>query len=130
MKRKEKKRSVTLIEIMIVILLIGLIGGALAFNMRGSLEKGKVFKTEQNCAKVREALLMAYTLGEFEIKNCSNAAAVKEALENSPFIKDVDKVLVDGWGELLLITLKGNDDIEVTSRHMSNQEPPKEPPKG
>ncbi len=53
----------TLIEIMIVILLIGMIGGALAFNMRGSMDEGKKFKTRQNIARVYDILMMEHAEG-------------------------------------------------------------------
>ncbi len=59
-----KKQAITLIEIMIVILLIGLIGGTLAYNMRGSLDKGKEFKTEQNKSKLYDVLMLEYAKGE------------------------------------------------------------------
>ena len=38
-----KKRAITLLEIMIVILLIGLIGGVVSYNLKGTLDKGKAF---------------------------------------------------------------------------------------
>ena len=60
---KIKKRFITLIEIMIVILLIGLIGGALAFNMRGSIDEGKAFKSEQNISRLHDVLMMEYANG-------------------------------------------------------------------
>ena len=116
MKQKKKKRSVTLIEIMIVIMLIGLIGGALAFNMRGSVEKGKIFKTEQNIARVYDALMMASATGEFNIDSFDGKAILK-ALENSVLIKNADKVLLDAWGSALTIVKDGND-LKVTSTHM------------
>jgi hypothetical protein len=125
MKHKKKKRSVTLIEIMIVIMLIGLIGGALAFNMRGSVDKGKIFKSEQNAARVYDALMMASAMGDFKLDDCADMQKVKAALEKSVIIKDVDKVLVDGWG-IALIIQKKNDDLEVYSAKVRSlqQSPP------
>ncbi len=116
MKQKKKKRAVTLIEIMIVIMLIGLIGGALAFNMRGSVDKGKIFKTEQNIARVYDALMMASVSGDFDIDNF-NDETILEALKQSVLIKDADKVLLDGWGQRLNILKNGND-LSIKSSHM------------
>lgn len=107
--KRRKKRAVTLIEIMIVILLIGLIGGALAFNMRGSMDKGKEFKTEQNCARVYDALMIAYAAGEFNLEDYDNLAKVQQVLENSPMIKDATKTLKDGWGVNLIIQHENGD---------------------
>lgn len=115
MKHKKKKRAVTLIEIMIVIMLIGLIGGALAFNMRGSVDKGKIFKSEQNAARVYDALMMASASGDFNLSDHGNMEKVKEALKKSALIKEVDKVLVDGWGEKLKIEADGPNDLAVFS---------------
>lgn len=115
MKHKKKKRPVTLIEIMIVIMLIGLIGGALAFNMRGSVDKGKIFKSEQNATRVYDALMMASACGEFELSDFGNQVKVKEALQKSALIKDADKALVDGWGVALKIEAKAPNDLDVYS---------------
>jgi prepilin-type N-terminal cleavage/methylation domain-containing protein len=112
--KKRKKRAVTLIEIMIVILLIGLIGGALAFNMRGSMDKGRVFKSEQNAARVYDALMMAYAEGSFELSQHNNKAKIKEILGKSPLIKDPAKIIKDAWGEDLKIELK-DDELQVYS---------------
>ncbi len=121
MTKKRKKRAVTLIEIMIVILLIGLIGGALAFNMRGSVDKGKIFKTEQNCARVYDALMMASAIGEFDCeKDCNDPDKIKATLKSSQLIKDVDKVLVDGWGKPLEFGYVNND-LDVYSPTLRRQ---------
>lgn len=113
-KQKTKKRSVTLIEIMIVILLIGLIGGALAFNMRGSMDKGRVFKSEQNATRVYDALMMEYAKGE---KSLDAIASDKlNIVKRSPLIKDAASILKDGWGEELKVEVdQEQDDLTVYS---------------
>jgi prepilin-type N-terminal cleavage/methylation domain-containing protein len=107
--KKRKKRAVTLIEIMIVILLIGLIGGALAFNMRGSMDKGRVFKSEQNAARVYDALMMAYAEGNFELSQYNDEKRILEILNKSPLIKDGTKIIKDAWGEKLKIEVENNE---------------------
>jgi type II secretory pathway pseudopilin PulG len=108
-KQKRKKRAVTLVEIMIVIFLIGLIGGALAFNMRGSMDQGRVFKSQQNCQRVQEALMLANATGEFNLSDLNNMKKVKTVLKNTSFIKDPEKLLKDGWGESLKFRMEGDD---------------------
>jgi type II secretory pathway pseudopilin PulG len=115
MKQKRKKRSVTLIEIMIVILLIGLIGGALAFNMRGSMDKGKLFKSDQNASRVYDALMMAYTTGQFNLERCNDRATIIATLKDSALVKDAEAAFKDGWGEDLKVKRQG-DDLEVYSK--------------
>ena len=57
-----KKNFLTLLEIMIVIALITIIGGVLGYNMKGSLEKGKAFKTEQAIKQIDDILSVQYTI--------------------------------------------------------------------
>ena len=123
MKGKRKKRPVTLIEIMIVILLIGLIGGALAFNMRGSMDKGKVFKSEQNASRVYDSLMMEYAKGTININEIvGNKEAILKILNESPLVKDAEKILKDGWGEELQIVAKGDNDLDVYSQRLRNSQ--------
>lgn len=110
--KKKKKRPVTLIEIMIVILLIGVIGGALAFNMRGSLDEGKKFKTEQNLTRVRDILEMELSRGEktpAEIQSGWQDIVKKSPLANG------DKTLVDGKGNPFVVEVTA-DHVNVTTR--------------
>ena len=46
----QKKRALTLLEIMIVIVLIGIIGSVIGVNMKGSLDAGKAFKSDTSHA--------------------------------------------------------------------------------
>ena len=43
---------------MVVISLIAIIGGVLSYNLKGSLEKGKAFKTEQSIKRITEILTL------------------------------------------------------------------------
>ncbi len=113
--KKKKKRAVTLIEIMIVIMLISLIGGALAFNMRGSMDQGRAFKTDQNIARVRDILLMATADDDLETSDI--VANWRNIVLNSPIV-DGKKVVVDGWNKPLNVAASG-DDIVVTSEKLS-----------
>lgn len=116
MAKKRKKRPVTLIEIMIVILLIGLIGGALAYNMRGSLDQGKAFKTEQNISRAYDILMMKVAEGESMDAIVANP---EEFLKKSPLVKDPEKLLVDGWGSKMTCKIE-KDDIEITSQKLKD----------
>lgn len=111
---KKKKHSITLVEIMIVILLIGLIGGALTYNMRGSMDKGRAFKTEQNISRVYDALMMEYAKNESSLQTILNNK--EHVLECCPFVKGGKALLKDGWGELLTFKIdKHSDDLVISS---------------
>jgi type II secretory pathway pseudopilin PulG len=92
----KKKQALTLLEIMIVIFLIALIGSVVGYNVKGSLEEGKAFRTEQGAALIRDILLLEVAKGqpvELVLEN-------KEAfLKSSGLVKDVKKLLKDGWGQ-------------------------------
>ena len=114
--KKIKKRSITLLEIMIVIFLIGIIGSAIGYNMKGSIDKGKKFKTEQAQKQVRDVLLLEHASGNVTFDEVLDNP--QNVLEGSGLIKDAEKLLTDGWGHVLEIKRisENEDDIVITSK--------------
>ncbi|MEM9838284.1 MAG: type II secretion system major pseudopilin GspG [Pseudomonadota bacterium] len=55
-KAKQKQRGVTLIELMVVIVIIGLIGGIVAFNVFGQLERARVQTARTQIDRLETAL--------------------------------------------------------------------------
>jgi type II secretory pathway pseudopilin PulG len=107
-----QKRSLTLIEIMVVIFLIGLVASVVGYNMKGSLDKGKAFKTEQTIEKVRDILLMQMD----EAPSIDDLICRPEVyLARSPLVKNAQELLKDGWGKRLKIEREGNCDLRITS---------------
>ena len=90
-----KKRALTLIEIMIVILLITLIGGAVGYNVKGSLKKGRDFKTEQAKAQLEDIFELCVQEGKDPRKIVEKPI---EFLTESGLAKDPKKLLQDGNG--------------------------------
>lgn len=111
----KKKYSLTLLEIMIVIFLIGLIGSVIGYNMKGSLDKGRAFRTEQAAEQIRDILLMEIAKGASADEVISKK---EEYLKHSGLVKDPTKLLKDGWGQPFTITKKSDDDIRVVSRRL------------
>lgn len=111
-----KKRALTLLEIMIVIFLITLITGVIGYNMKGSLDKGKVFRTEQAKDQLRDLLLICLSeTGDPDniLKN------PREAIDNLHIAKNVDKLLEDGWKQPFEIKLiKNKTDFDITSKSL------------
>jgi general secretion pathway protein G len=115
--KKQRRRYLTLIEIMIVITLIGLIGGVLAYNMRGSLEKGKAFKTRQAIAQVENILLLAQTEGkEFDNESWTTV------IDTSPLVKNKESVKKDGWGQQLKLVKETDGNLTITSEALKSYE--------
>src|SRR2546426_854810 len=89
--KKRVKRAITLIEIMVVITIIGFITGALAFNYKKSLDKGKQMKTAEIVRKVEAAINMAIVNGEYTVAevvgtSTSHTDKLKELLGKSALI--------------------------------------------
>lgn len=112
--QRKKKNLLTLLEVMIVIFLIGLIGSVIGYNMKGGLDKGKMFKTEQAAAKIRDILLLAVSDGA-SIDDV--IATPRVYLDDSGLCKDSQKLLKDGWGHAFDFQKNvDGDDIEVISQ--------------
>jgi type II secretory pathway pseudopilin PulG len=92
---KRKKRSLTLLEIMIVIFLITLITGAIGYNMKGTLDKGRAFRTVQAIDQLKDLLLICV-----EEDNKPDEVAKDPAgyLKKYNLAKDSKKLVTDGWG--------------------------------
>jgi general secretion pathway protein G len=117
MKKNKKKRPLTLLEIMIVIFLIGIIGSVVGYNMKGSLDKGRAFKTERAMDQIHDILMLEVAQG---------GCTLKEAIENplaclkrSGIAKDPEKLVTDGWGQAFELKERFGD-ISVRSQPYKN----------
>lgn len=107
----KKKRPFTLLEIMIVIFLIGLIGSVIGYNMKGSMDEGRAFKTKQSISRIKDVLELELAKGT----PLNNKDQIRKALTAAGIVKNVDKILKDGWGEKFKIEVVGGD-IKVSSK--------------
>ena len=112
---KKKKHAITLIEIMIVILLIGIVGGTLAFNMRGSMDQGRAFKSEQNSLRIQDILLLEAAQTGRELAQV--VAEWESVVARSPMTKDPTELCRDGWRQKFTVTAAG-DEVQVTSEKL------------
>ncbi len=110
--KNKKRKPLTLLEIMIVIFLIGLIGSVIGYNMKGSLDEGRYFKTEQSAKQIRSILLLEVAKGT-PIDEV--VAKPREFLKNAGIIKNVEKTIKDGWGNEFNVTRDGEDNIKVST---------------
>ena len=91
----KKKRAITLLEIMIVIFLIGLIRSVIGYNMKGSMDKGRAFKSEQGIERLTEILELTMAEHGMQVASFDDA---EKCLGESQLAKDPNKLLKDGWG--------------------------------
>lgn len=96
----KKKSFFTLMEIMIVVFLIGLIGSVIGYNMKGSLEKGKAFKTERAIEQVEDILNLQIAQGYSEQ---DVVGSPREFLQLAGHSKP-DLLLKDGWGKAIIVS--------------------------
>lgn len=114
------RRFVTLIEMMIVMFLIALITGVIAYNYRGSLDEGKIFKTHAGIDKLETILNLEVAKRPelaHDIRNQWEAVVKRSAI-----VKDPDSLIYDGWGEKYQVDVDNNGNIKVTSAHLDEME--------
>lgn len=93
--KRRNRRFVTLIEMMIVMFLIALITGVVAYNYRASLDQGKAFKTEQAIERIQTILLLELA----ENPNADIVGNWQEIVRQSPLAGRSDSLMTDGWGQ-------------------------------
>jgi len=110
------KQALTLLEIIIVIFLITLITGAIGYSMKGTLDKGKVFRTEQAQEQLRDLFLMCLAEGEKGEDIIRDPAAV---LTRYGLAKNPQKIIEDGWGKKFDISLtQAKNDFRISSESL------------
>lgn len=116
-----RKKFITLIEIMIVMFLIALITGVLAYNYRGSLEQGKVFKTKAAMEKLETILNLAVAQDPQLLDDIDQESKWHQVLEQSPIVSNPRDLEVDGWGKPYRVEVHDGQ-IKVTSEGLSEQQ--------
>jgi len=115
---KRKKRTLTLLEIIIVIFLITLITGAIGYNMKGALDKGRSFRTQQGKEQLSNLLLICLEEGENADEIAKNPV---KFLRKYDLAKNPDKLIQDGWGQPFQITVyKNKKSFKVVSNNYNN----------
>lgn len=115
-KNTIQRRFITLIEMMIVMFLIALITGVIAYNYRGSLDEGKAFKTQSAIEKLQ-------TILNLEVSRHPEAAGHIESewrkyVQASPLVNDPNALIKDGWGEDYQVSVGEDGAVHVTSRKL------------
>jgi general secretion pathway protein G len=88
------KRFITLVEMMIVMFLIAMITGVIAYNYTGSLEEGKAFKTKAGMEKIKT--ILALDAAASDLDNIGDSW--KSIIANSPLVQNPKELMNDGWG--------------------------------
>jgi len=101
-----RKRAVTLIEMMIVMFLIALITGVVAYNYRGSLDEGKAFKSKAGIEKLSTILNLAAAEDSSVLDHIDTQW--KQIVMQSPLLQNPKSMLKDGWGDEYKVEVQDN----------------------
>jgi general secretion pathway protein G len=111
--KKAKKRFLTLIEMMIVMFIIAMITGGLAYRYVGSLDESRAFKTKVSMERLT---------GILNLKLASDSDFLSElntwerVVEESPLVNNSRDLINDGWGNKFQVDRDNEGNIVVSSR--------------
>ena len=98
---------------MIVMFLIAMIIGVVAFNYRGTLDEGKAFKTKAAIDKIETILHLAQAEGTDNV-----LGNWQEIVKNSPLIQKGADFTKDGWGDKFDVNTGEDQEIVVSSKKL------------
>lgn len=113
-----KKKALTLLEIMIVIFLITLITGAVGYSMKGTMDKGRAFRTEQAKEQLHDLLLICLAEKGKADEIAKNPVGFLKELD---LAKDPKKLIEDGWKQPFKIeAIRNGTDFSIHSQSLKN----------
>ncbi len=107
------RRYVTLIEMIIVMVLIGLILGIVAYNYTGAIDEGKAFKTKTGIEKLET--ILSIVISEDPDSEDNISSTWKEKIKSSPLVQNPNSLIKDGWGEEYQVRFEDGQ-IKVSSK--------------
>jgi len=113
--KKCVRRNITLIEVMIVMFLIALILGAVAYNFQGAFEKGKAFKTETGMKRLEE--ILSISISENPYLEDDIQSNWQSAVRQSPLVKNPQDLIKDGWGQEYDVKIEDGRIKVISSRY-------------
>lgn len=109
-----KKRHVTLIEMMIVMFLIAMIIGVVAYNYKGTLDEGKAFKTK--AGKEKLITILSLEISDNPDLQGDLSGKWREIVKNSPLVQNPNDLIKDGWGVDYIVETGNDGQLEVSSK--------------
>jgi type II secretory pathway pseudopilin PulG len=122
-KLATRRFSLTLIEMIIVMILIATITGAIAVNYQTSLDKGRLFATERRAERLRAIAHIYFA----EHPDRIGSDLQWEAIINETGLGagKASDLLQDDWGNKFDITIQnskdGSFDIDISSERLRNE---------
>ena len=115
---KRSKKYITLMEMVVVMTIIASITAIVSFNLKGVLDKSKVFQTKQRQEKLRNVLM------SYAIEEGASLDYVKRKWEDiadaSVLLKGDSKAKFDAWNKKFIIKIE-DDELSINSTHLAKQ---------
>lgn len=109
------KKTLTVLELMVVIFIIGIVISVVGVNMKGSMDEAKAFKSETGSRQIHEILTLEAAKDNGIMTQTINPAQLRTILQRAGFARDVEKLCKDGWGVPYMVTCE-QEEIKVTSQ--------------
>lgn len=120
--RESERRGFTLVELMVVIVIIGLLAGAVTVSVRSYLVRGKQSVAAMEIAKICQALDTYYTVTDVYPTTDQGIAMLAERSDEFPDGL-LNKIPKDPWGNEYIYQVPGRDaPYEVMSYGADKQE--------
>ena len=110
---KIRKQAITLLEIMIVIFIIGIIGSVIGYNMKGSMDEGRAYRSEHGSKQVHDLLSLEFAKSDKELQEILGDPT--ESLDRTGFVSNPAKLMKDGWGQEYKIERLNEEEFTVRS---------------
>lgn len=99
---------------MIVMFLIAMIIGAVAYKYQGSLEEGKAFKTKISMEKL--STILTLQLADHPEWSSDMQSKWDNLVKQSPLVQNSNDLIFDGWGDKYTVQVDQNGNLEVRSQ--------------
>lgn len=113
--RNVERRSLTLIEVMLVLFIIALAVGVLTYNMKGSLNEGKCFKTRQRARQIEQMLQMVSAQTGESLEEIQGHP--EESLKKTGLVPNPESFMKDGWNERMRVEIVNDQLIAISEKY-------------
>lgn len=115
----KRRRYLSLIEMMMVLTIIGLVGGA-TFHMGSKVyEAAKARATESKQANLQAALEWVMTTDGLSLDDIKDTSRWPELLAKAPLISDPQDAMKDAWGQPFTLVENDDEEFSVESARLS-----------
>lgn len=103
-RRRASQRGMTLIEIMVVLVILGMMAGAIAWNVFGQQKDSQIKMAQTETKTIADAVDM------FRLKHSKMPETLNELMPN-----EVRKLRPDPWGNAYVLVKGSGDEFEIIS---------------